>query len=220
MPELQPEGAGPDGAGALASLVTPPTAGELFGDELGRAEQYAAILATRGLEWGLMGPREASRIWDRHIINSLAIEGFVPTGASVIDVGSGAGLPGIPLALRRPDLAITLLEPLERRAHFLQVAVEELDLGDRVRVIRDRAETHTERYDVATCRAVAALTKLLVWTTPLFTPGGRLVALKGESAASEVENATKELKKRKLSGRAARVEVYPGADPTWVIVVS
>ena len=135
--------------------VVPDGARELFGDAFDRACQYADILAGRGVEWGLIGPREQDRIWSRHILNSVAIASHIPQGASVVDVGSGAGLPGIPLALVRPDLRITLLEPLQRRAAFLELAVAELGLGDRVSVVRARAEDHHEVYDVVTCRAVA-----------------------------------------------------------------
>jgi 16S rRNA (guanine527-N7)-methyltransferase len=208
-----------DAAGGGLVSPTPDVAAELFGPTLETAEQYAAILATRGVEWGLIGPREAERLWERHVLNSLAVSGFVPHGASVVDVGSGAGLPGIPLALGRPDVRVTLLEPLERRAHFLTLAVDELGLGEQVRVIRDRAETHKALYDVVTCRAVSALPKLLTWTMHLFYPDGRLVALKGASASDEVQAADRDLRRRRLSGRVASVQVYPGAEPTYVVVV-
>lgn len=192
---------------------------DLFGATLPAAERYVEILGSRGVEWGLIGPREVGRLWERHVVNSLAIEPFVEPEAAVIDVGSGAGLPGIPLALARPDLRITLLEPLERRARFLGLTVDELGLSDRVRVVRGRAEEHAASYDVVTCRAVAALTKLLTWTRPLFAGGGRLVALKGASASDDLAKAGKELKKRGLEGRVATVSVYAGAEPTWVTVV-
>lgn len=201
------------------SEPAPAAAATLFGEALPGAERYIDILATRGVEWGLIGPRESGRLWERHVLNSLAVTGFVPADATVVDVGSGAGLPGIPLALARPDLVVTLLEPLERRAGFLTLAVEELGLGDRVRVVRDRAETHGGFYEVATCRAVAGLGKLLGWTAPLFAPGGRLVALKGASAASDLKEARSELKRLRLTGSVEQVQVYPGAEPTWVTLV-
>lgn len=197
----------------------PPEAAALLGDALAPAEAYAEILATRGVEWGLLGPRETERLWARHILNSLAVQSFVPAGARVVDVGSGAGLPGIPLALARPDLRITLLEPLERRAGFLRLAVEELGLGGRVEVVRARAEDHSEHYDAVVCRAVAPLTRLLGWTVPLFTPGGRLVALKGASAVGDLDRAHKELRRRRLRGRVEEVLVTPDAEPTYVAVV-
>lgn len=199
---------------------TPGEASELFGAALPQAEDYARILATRGVEWGLIGPRETGRLWARHVLNSLAVSAFVPSDAAVVDVGSGAGLPGIPLALARPDLMVTLLEPLERRAAFLGVAVEELGLADRVRVIRGRAEEHKGRYDVVTCRAVAPLERLLGWTVHLFQPGGRLVALKGASAPTELDAIGRVLTRRKLSGQVETVWVTPDAEPTNVVVIA
>lgn len=198
---------------------TPGAAVEAFGSALQQAEQYVGLLATRGVEWGLIGPREVGRLWERHVLNSLAVEGFVAPGATVVDVGSGAGLPGIPLALARPDLLVTLLEPLERRVRFLAGAVEELGLEERVRVVRGRAEEHRGRYHVATCRAVAPLTRLLGWTVPLFTPGGSLLALKGESADRELAEAARDLRRYRLSGRVEKVRVHPHAEETRVIVV-
>ncbi|TBT95550.1 16S rRNA (guanine(527)-N(7))-methyltransferase RsmG [Propioniciclava tarda] len=192
----------------------------MFGAAVGLAEQYVSILAGRGVEWGLIGPRETERLWPRHVLNSLAVSGFVPDGSAVVDVGSGAGLPGIPLALARPDLKITLLEPLERRAKFLQLAVDELGLNDRVRVVRGRAEEHKGRYDVVTCRAVAPLDRLLGWTAHLFQPGGRLVALKGQSAAAEVDALDRVLARRKLSGRVASVTPHRDVEETFVVVLS
>ena len=134
-----------------------------------------------------------------HINNSAVLEEAVPQGASVIDVGSGAGLPGIPLAIVRPDLQVTLLEPLQRRAEFLQEVVTDLGLGARVSVLRSRAEDATMlNADVVTSRAVAALPKLLTWCWPLVKPGGAVVALKGAQAAEEIEAALKYLRKKQL----------------------
>ena len=120
-------------------MQTPAVAGDLFGADVDTASAYAHLLASRGVEWGLIGPREVDRIWERHVLNSVAVSALVPEDATVVDVGSGAGLPGIPLAIARPDLRVTLLEPLQRRATFLVEVVDELGLGDRVRVIRGRA---------------------------------------------------------------------------------
>lgn len=159
---------------------------ELFGDGAETISQYVDILASRGIDWGLVGPREGERLWQRHVLNSIAAESLVPSGASVVDVGSGAGLPGIPLAIRRPDVRMTLLESLLRRASFLEMAVSELGLADRVRVVRGRAEEHRETYDVVTCRAVAPLPRLISWCLPLLSPSGRLVALKGSTAGDEL----------------------------------
>ena len=152
-------------------------------------------------------------------MNSVAIAERIPVGASVVDVGSGAGLPGIPLAVLRPDLSVTLLEPLLRRANVLNLAVEELELGDRVRVVRGRAEEPRETYDIVTCRAVAPLPRLLAWCLPLVSPGGRLLALKGSSAADEVKTAKPDLKRLKVHAFVLELQV-PGTDEsTWAIEV-
>jgi 16S rRNA (guanine527-N7)-methyltransferase len=194
-------------------------AAAVFGDALPLASRYVDILGSRGVDWGLIGPREADRLWERHVLNSVAVSEAIPLAARVVDVGSGAGLPGIPLALARPDLSITLLEPLLRRANFLGLAVEELGLGDRVTVVRGRAEEHKVRYDVVTCRAVAPLGKLLAWTLPLFHPGGRLVALKGEAAADELRAASAQLARLHLKGRVDVVSIQPDIDVTRLIVL-
>ena len=183
--------------------------------------RYVDILASRGIDWGLIGPRERDRLWERHVLNSVALGSRIPSGATVVDVGSGAGLPGIPLAIRRPDLSVTLLEPLLRRANFLNLAVDELELADRVQVVRGRAEEHRSRYDIVTCRAVAPLPRLLGWCLPLVAPGGRLIALKGSSAAAEVLSAKDDL--RRLRAKASVLELpVPGLpdDSTWAIEVS
>jgi 16S rRNA (guanine527-N7)-methyltransferase len=148
---------------------------------------YAALLADAGVVRGLIGPREVPRLWDRHLLNSLAVEPLVPAGARVADVGSGAGLPGLAVALARPDLAVDLIEPLLRRTVFLGEAVDALGLADRVRVVRARAE-EAERgaYDVVLARAVAPLATLAAWCLPLLRPGGALLALKGDRAAEEL----------------------------------
>lgn len=151
-------------------------------------ERYAHLLATEGVLRGLIGPRETPRLWDRHLLNSAALASFVPERATVCDVGSGAGLPGIVLAIARPDVHVTLLEPLLRRTTFLSEVVEELGLGDQVIVDRGRAEERhgRERYDVVTSRAVAPLDRLLRWSMPLVDRHGVLLAMKGSSAAEEV----------------------------------
>lgn len=188
----------------------------LFPDDEG-ISRYVDILTDRGISWGLIGPREADRIWDRHILNSVAMADLIGEGATVIDVGSGAGLPGIPLALLRPDLQVTLLEPLLRRSNFLIQAVEELGLGDRVTVIRARAEDHEGRYDAVTARAVAPLPRLLDWCLPLIAPGGALLALKGNSAAGEIDQARPILTKRRLEADIVSVRAHPTAEPTQVV---
>lgn len=181
--------------------------------------RYVDILAGRGIEWGLLGPREGDRLWGRHVLNSIAAAEFLPGNASVVDVGSGAGLPGIPLAIYRPDLRMTLLESLLRRSKLLQLAVDELDVADRVQVVRGRAEEHQGRYDVAVSRAVAPLERLIGWCRPLLAPGGRLVALKGSSAAAELK-ATPEAVLRSLHADVQQLQV-PGTDErTWAVVLS
>jgi 16S rRNA (guanine527-N7)-methyltransferase len=162
---------------------------ELFGDRLPLAVRYAELLATDGVVRGLLGPREASRIWDRHLLNCAAVAELVPVGATVVDVGSGAGLPGIVLAVARPDLTVTLVEPLARRAAFLSEAVAILGLEPTTTVVRARAEDSVGTIapaDVVTARAVAPLDRLTAWCLPLAAVGGRLLALKGASAADEV----------------------------------
>ncbi len=193
------------------------TACDVFGENYQTAQDYVDILASRGVDWGLIGPREVDRLWPRHVLNSLAIEPMIGEGRTVVDVGSGAGLPGIPLAIKRPDLSVTLLEPLLRRANFLTEAVAELGLDERVTVVRVRAEEHRERYDVVTARAVAALPKLLGWCLPLLAPRAELLALKGESAEQELVEAQKQLRRQRLSGEVIKVPT-PGTDgATWVV---
>jgi 16S rRNA (guanine527-N7)-methyltransferase len=175
--------------------ATPPpacaqAAEQVFGVRLPLAIAYAELLVTDGVVRGLIGPREAPRIWERHLINCCVISEIIPIGASVVDVGSGAGLPGIVLAVARPDLTITLVEPLARRTAFLTEAVTKLGLDATVTVVRGRAEDiaggEVAVADIVTARAVAPLDRLAGWCLPLAAVGGRLLALKGTSAADEV----------------------------------
>ncbi|MBJ7337088.1 16S rRNA (guanine(527)-N(7))-methyltransferase RsmG [Mycolicibacterium sp.] len=168
----------------------PYAAAALFGDRLEIASEYAAILSGAGIERGLIGPGEVERLWDRHILNSAAVGELLAPGERVADVGSGAGLPGIPLAISRTDVSVILVEPLLRRADFLTEVVELLALP--VTVIRGRAEERSVRdaageIDVVTSRAVASLDKLTRWCLPLLRPGGRMLAMKGERAGAEIE---------------------------------
>lgn len=153
---------------------------------------YSRLLETDGVERGLIGPREAPRLWDRHILNCAVVVdpalGLVASGASVIDVGSGAGLPGLVWAIARPDVRVTLLEPLLRRSTFLEEAVARLELPN-VTVVRGRAEETKLRADVVTARAVAPLERLLGWVARLIAPGGEVLALKGETADAEIDVA-------------------------------
>lgn len=192
---------------------------EVLGQDLEQMRLYVDLLASRGIDWGLMGPREAGRLWSRHILNSVALAGLFPAGASVADVGSGAGLPGLPLAIVRPDLQVTLLESLARRSHFLELAVSELGLAERVAVVRTRAEDHDGRYQVVTARAVAPLPRLLQWCWPLVVSGGQLVAAKGQAAEQEVREATALLRARKLMASVMTLPVPLEDDPTWAVVV-
>lgn len=191
----------------------------VYGDAYIDIKRYVDILTSTGIEWGLLGPREADRVWERHILNSVALADLIPSGASVVDVGSGAGLPGLPIAIARPDLTVTLLEPLLRRYTFLTETVETLGLGDRVRVERGRAEDCDETFDVVTARAVAPLDKLLGWCTPLFYPAGQLVALKGSSAEQEIRGARPRLAASHLLAEVRIVRAHGLAEPTSAIVV-
>lgn len=179
----------------------------LFGDGLGPARRYAELLATDGLTRGLLGPREADRIWDRHLFNSAVLAEVVAAEGRVVDVGSGAGLPGIPLALARPDLQVVLLEPMLRRTTFLTEVVEELGLGTRVQVVRGRAPESVSELpfvpDHVTARAVAPLDRLVSWTMPLMRRSGVLLALRGSTAADEIAATAAEV--TRLAGGPAEL---------------
>lgn len=202
----------------------PRVAASAFGARLDLARGYAALLATDGVERGLIGPRERDRLWERHILNSAAIGELIACDARVGDVGSGAGLPGIPLAIARPDLSLTLIEPLLRRTTFLSEAVAELGLTN-VTVVRGRAEDPAVRaehgdLDAVASRAVASLDKLAKWCLPLLRPGGQMLAMKGERADAEVEESRSAMKSLGVS--AVRV-VKCGVeflDPPATVVVA
>ncbi|MCI4063400.1 16S rRNA (guanine(527)-N(7))-methyltransferase RsmG [Micromonospora sp. R77] len=207
----------PVGPPAASEVTLPPELAEaartLFGDRLDLAAAYAELLATDGVVRGLIGPREAPRIWERHLLNCAALAERIPEGATVLDVGSGAGLPGLVLAIARPDLTVTLIEPLARRTSFLIEAVQELGLTKMVRVFRGRAEeaaTGTRERpalsgNVVTARAVAPLDRLAAWCLPLVVPKGRLIALKGASAAEEAAEHTEAV--AKLGGSEPQVHL-------------
>ena len=168
-----------------------------FPEAVSGLERYAEWLATAGVERGLIGPRETERIWDRHIANCAALAELIPTNTDVIDIGSGAGLPGLVLAIVRPDIRVTLIEPLQRRCDFLNEAISDLQIGERVEVLRGRAQdVSTKKAQVVTARAVAPLNKLLIWALPLVTPGGQILAMKGSSAPTEIAEAATVLKNR------------------------
>ena len=192
---------------------------QLFGERFPLAEQYVALLRSEGVVRGLIGPRELDRIWSRHILNSVAGYRLFPEQARVADVGSGAGLPGIPLVIIRPDLSMTLIESMLRRTTFLTEVVTALGLESQVTVQRGRAEEITKHFDVVTARAVAPLEKLIGWTLPLFAPHGELLALKGETAADEVKSAAKYLKAKRLTAEVLNVRAHTDVDSTYIVRV-
>jgi 16S rRNA (guanine527-N7)-methyltransferase len=181
----------------------------VFSRALPKAEAFAELLTEEATVRGLIGPREVPRLWERHILNCAVISELMPEGSSVCDIGSGAGLPGLVLAIRRPDLNLTLVEPLLRRTTFLELAVTSLGL-DNVTVHRGRAEEmhgESERsggFDVVTSRAVAPMDRLAGWSLPLVRSGGLFLAMKGSSAQDELAGAANVL--RRLGGVDARVE--------------
>jgi 16S rRNA (guanine527-N7)-methyltransferase len=187
----------------------PSTAAQLFGDRLPAAEAYAELLGSTALVRGLIGPREVPRLWERHLLNCAVLSDLLPPGRRVADIGSGAGLPGLVLAIRRPDVAVTLVEPMLRRATFLLEAVEQLGLPN-VEVHRARAEELRghRSFSAVTARAVAPLPRLLDWSMPLVEPGGVLLAMKGTSTAAEVAEAAQELRRWNT-----RAEVLSVGDP-------
>lgn len=206
-----------------ATAPHPPQAATgVFGDRLRTARRYADLLAGPGVEWGLIGPREVDRLWDRHLLNSAAVEELLEPAAAVADIGSGAGLPGLPLAIARPDLRVTLVEPMLRRVEFLRMAVGELGLT--VTVLRGRADDAGVRAalagsDAVASRAVASLDKLTRWSLPLLRPGGLMAALKGERAAAEVAESRGAMTRLGATGvRVVRCGAAYLDPPTTVVV--
>jgi 16S rRNA (guanine527-N7)-methyltransferase len=200
----------PDAVVARPGVVAPPMtvpagAAELFGPELDRAVAYAGILATRGVEWGVIGPREVPRLWDRHLMNCAVVADLVGSGCGTLaDIGSGAGLPGVVLALVLSEVHVTLIEPLERRARFLTDCLGELDLTN-ASVLRGRAEDLSGQVaaDVVTARAVAPLDRLAPLAVGLARKRGMILAIKGSGAAEELERARPVL--RRIGARSAEV---------------
>jgi 16S rRNA (guanine527-N7)-methyltransferase len=189
---------------------------------LALAQRYAESLATEGVQRGLLGPREIGRLWERHVLNCAVLADLIPAGVRVVDVGSGAGLPGLPMAIRRPDLTVDLVEPMLRRSTFLAEVVRELDLGDTVRVVRGRAEDPETIRTVgearwAVARAVAPLDRLARWCLPLLAPGGTLLALKGRTVSDEVAQHRDAL--RRLGAASVQVEVVGSPDTAQAHVV-
>jgi 16S rRNA (guanine527-N7)-methyltransferase len=208
----------PDDDGAVAR-----SAEVVFGTHLSLAQRFVDLLTEHGVPRGLIGPREVDRLWDRHVLNSAVLSELIPADATVIDVGSGAGLPGFPLAIARPDLRVTMLEPMARRVAWLTEVAEDLDID--VRIERGRAEEPDVRRrlgqaDVVTARAVAPLAKLAGWCLPLVRPGGWLMALKGESASDELARDADQVRR---AGGTEQSVVVCGADvlpvPTTIVMV-
>jgi 16S rRNA (guanine527-N7)-methyltransferase len=200
--------------------LEPAVAAAIFGDRLPLARAYAAALVRDSDLLGLLGPREMPKLWTRHILNSAVVAELVPAGKTVADVGSGAGLPGIPMAIAQPDAQFTLIEPMERRSDWLKQIALELGLTN-VTVLRARAEEVGDVFDLVTARAVSALPKLLRLTVPITNNGGKVLALKGSKAAEEIEEAKKLLKKLKIAGFDV---VHTGkqflTEPTLVVVTT
>jgi 16S rRNA (guanine527-N7)-methyltransferase len=199
--------------------LEPASAEQVFGAGIGQARDYATNLVLDADLLGLLGPREMPKLWTRHILNSAVVAELLQPGDSVADVGSGAGLPGIPMAIARPDVQFTLIEPMERRANWLQEQARELGL-ENVTVLRARAEEVRDRkFNVVTARAVSALPKLLRLTVPLLSPGGRLLALKGSKVNDEIAESEPLKKKLKIAEFSV---VYTGvqylAEPTLVAI--
>jgi 16S rRNA (guanine527-N7)-methyltransferase len=201
----------------MAVEKEPAGAAKIFGDRIELARAYAAALARDSDTLGLLGPRELEIIWSRHILNSAVVAELVADGKTVADVGSGAGLPGIPMAIAQPNAQFTLIEPMERRSDWLKQQVAELGLTN-VEVLRARAEEVGSVYDIVTARAVSNLSKLLRLTVDLIRDGGELLALKGSKAAEEIAEAQKLAKKLKIAGfDLLTVGGEHLADPTTVV---
>jgi 16S rRNA (guanine527-N7)-methyltransferase len=220
------------GGTGLTDVPAPPeAAGTVFGAGLPAVQRYVARLATDGVTRGLIGPREVARLWERHVLNSAAVAEAVPEDARVVDVGSGAGLPGIPLGLSRPDLTMTLVEPMARRVEFLEEAVADFggDAGDsgegtRWRVVRGRAEDRgvvaaVGQVDVVTARAVAPLPRLVGWCRGLMRPGTQLVALIGARALEELPGLVPELETAGMCDVHARAVGAALGDAATTVVV-
>lgn len=204
----------------LAVEAEPEVVAEVFGAGTELVRRYARLLAEAGIERGLIGPRELPRLWTRHLLNCVVIQEGIERGAMVVDIGSGAGLPGVVLAVARPDLRVTLVEPLLRRSRFLDEVVAALGLRNAT-VWRARAEelAGEVQADVVTARAVAPLERLVRWAAPLLRPGGRLLAVKGRSAETEMDTAAATMEAAGVAACAVREFGRGVVDPPTRAVV-
>lgn len=209
------------------TVLVPDAASTVFGDRIALATAYADLLATDGVVRGLIGPREAPRLWERHLLNCAALVQVLPeaeddASTTVCDIGSGAGLPGLVLAIARPDLEVTLVEPLLRRTRFLDEVVEGLGLAN-VEIVRARAEqlAGSRTFDVVTSRAVAPLARLAEWSMPLVARSGEMLALKGSSLDEEIVRDAEVLRRAGYgTATALRLEGAAPAEPTYVCRLS
>lgn len=190
---------------------------DLFGSRFEAVASFASLLAQEGEVRGLIGPRELDRLWERHILNSAAVVPFLGNG-DIVDVGSGAGLPGLVIAAMLPDRDVTLIEPMERRVAWLTEAADHVGLTN-VRVLRGRAEEFWEGVEAGalTARAVASIDKLIKWCAPLLAENGSMALLKGRSAADEIERAKYALRKARLTAEVISAPTLPGLEPTTVV---
>jgi 16S rRNA (guanine527-N7)-methyltransferase len=208
-----------DPASADGALATDPRVADYLGAARQKVSGFADLLGSEGVKLGLIGPSEVGRLWSRHILNSAAVAPYLPRSGTFVDVGSGAGLPGIVLAALRPDLRCVLIEPMERRVGWLREVVTQLDLGS-VEVVRGRAEELRGQItaEAVTARAVAPLSRLVPWTLPLLVPGGALLAMKGGRAADELREAEAVI--RRAGGGQVEIltaETVQGVEPTTVV---
>ncbi len=208
-------------AGADPGIIAaaPPAVGDIFGDRLRAVERYVALLGGPGVDRGLIGPREMDRVWDRHILNCAVVAELVPSRCRLVDIGSGAGLPGVVLAMLRPDASVVLVESMLRRSAFLDECVADLGLAN-VEVIRSRAEDLAGKVsaDVVTARAVAPLRRLVEWAAGAVRPGGTILAIKGDRAAQELREARSVLRALGVQ-RAEILTVGQGrVEPETVVV--
>jgi 16S rRNA (guanine527-N7)-methyltransferase len=208
-----------DGEIADRPPAAPAAAPLIFGSRLPLAEQFVGLLADTGVSHGLVGPREVPRLWERHVLNCAVLTDLLPNEAFVVDIGSGAGLPGITLAIRRPDLSVLLVEPLLRRVTWLTDVVAELGLGSQVSIKRARAEEVAGELTApfVTARAVAALDRLVGWGVPLLADGGSLLAIKGRTASEEVAAAASLLTRVHATASVIELGGSMLAQPTTVV---